>query len=69
MIGYIKGKVLSAADGVVLLENNGVGFEVLCSSEAYALLVNAGQGGIYTYLAVREDALNLYGFISKEENK
>ena len=67
MIGYIKGKVLSAADGVVLLENNGVGFEVLCSSEAYSLLVNAGQGGIYTYLAVREDALNLYGFISKEE--
>ena len=67
MIGYIKGKTLHANDGVVILENNGFGFEILCSAEAYEMLVNAGQGGIYTYLAVREDALNLYGFISLEE--
>ena len=67
MIGYIKGKTLHAENGVVILENNGFGFEILCSAEAYELLVNAGQGGIYTYLAVREDALNLYGFISLEE--
>ena len=67
MIGYIKGKTIHANDGVVILENNGFGFEILCSAEAYQLLVNAGQGGIYTYLAVREDALNLYGFISLEE--
>ena len=67
MIGYIKGKTLHAENGVVILENNGFGFEVLCSAEAYEMLVNAGQGGIYTYLAVREDGMFLYGFDSLEE--
>ena len=67
MIGYIKGKTLHANDGVVILENNGFGFEVVCSAQAYEQLVNVGYGGVYTYLAVREDALNLYGFISLEE--
>ena len=67
MIGYLKGKTLHAADGVVILENNGVGFEITCSASLYEQLVNAGQGGAYTYLAVREDALNLFGFISLEE--
>ena len=67
MIGYVKGKVLTASNSSVILECNGFGFEILCSAQAYEQLVNAGQGGVYTYLAVREDALNLYGFISLEE--
>lgn len=67
MIGYLKGKTIYAADGVVVLETNGVGFEITCSASAYERLVNDGQGSVYTYLAVREDAMNLYGFISIEE--
>ena len=67
MIGYIKGKTIHANDGVVILENNGFGFEILCSAEAYQLLVNAGQGSVYTYLAVREDGIELFGFESNEE--
>lgn len=67
MIGYLKGKTLSAENGMVLLENNGIGYEVLCSASAYEELVNAGGGAIYTYLAVREDGLYLFGFISPEE--
>ena len=67
MIGYLKGNVLKFNDGVVLLEVNGIGYEVTCSSSAYELLVNAGRGEIYTYLNVREDGFYLYGFISLEE--
>lgn len=67
MIGYIKGNVLSADDGVVLLENNGIGYEITCSAEVYQKLLADKKGEVYTYLAVREDGVSLYGFISPEE--
>ena len=69
MIGYIKGNVLSALDGVVLLENNGIGYEITCSAEVYQKLLADKKGEVYTYLAVREDGVSLYGFISAEEKK
>ena len=67
MIGYIKGNVLHSHDGTVLIENNGIGYEVACSNSAYVKLVNDGHGAIYTYMAVREDGVFLYGFSSIEE--
>ena len=67
MIGYIKGNVLFAKDGVVLIENNGMGYEVVCSSSVYQKLASAKNGEVYTYMAVREDGVSLYGFVSLEE--
>lgn len=69
MIGYVKGKVLSAENGVVLLENNGIGYEITCSSAVYNSLLDKKEGEVYTYLAVREDGVSLYGFVSIEEKK
>ena len=67
MIGYIKGNLLSATDGVVVLENNGIGYEIACSASVYQKLIADKGGETYTYLAVREDGVYLYGFISPEE--
>ena len=67
MIGYIKGNVLSVSDGTVLMENNGIGYEIACSASVYQKLIAEKKGEVYTYLAVREDGLSLYGFISLEE--
>lgn len=67
MIGYIKGKVLSAENGVVVLETGGIGYEVICSGAAYARLVSRGEGGVYTKLQVREDDISLFGFDTPEE--
>ncbi len=67
MIGYIKGNVLTASDGVVLIENNGIGYEVICSAGIYQKLVNDKKGEVYTYLSVREDGVSLFGFESLEE--
>ena len=67
MIGYIKGNVLNACEGVVLLENNGIGYEITCSASVYQKLLTDKKGEVYTYLAVREDDVSLYGFISLEE--
>ena len=44
MIGYIKGSVLFAKEGSVLLVNNGIGYEIACSAEAYARLTLGGEG-------------------------
>ena len=67
MIGYIKGNVLSSANGVVILENNGIGYEISCSSSVYQKLVAGKSGEVWTYMAVREDGISLYGFVSQEE--
>ena len=67
MIGYLKGNVLSAKDGVVLIEVGGVGYETVCSAEVYSKLVSERKGEVYTYLSVREDGVSLFGFVSPEE--
>ena len=67
MIAYITGKLLYSENGTVVLENNGIGYEITCSAESYTKIVNAGEGSVYTYMAVREDGVSLYGFDSLSE--
>ncbi len=67
MLAYINGKLLNYGDNTVILENNGIGYEILCSVTAYSRLVNESGGGVYTYLAVREDGVFLFGFDSMSE--
>ncbi len=69
MIGYVKGKLLHEQDGEIILENNGVGFSITPSAEAYKEITLNGGGAVYTYMAVREDDISLYGFKSIEEKK
>lgn len=67
MIGYINGKLLNKNNGSILLENNGIGYEITCSASAFNRIVKDNGGAVYTYLAVREDGLFLYGFDTIEE--
>ena len=69
MIGYLKGKVLYSEEGAVLLEVNGVGYELVCSGALFAKLVTDGEGEAYTCLQVREDGVSLFGFVSPEEKR
>ena len=69
MIGYLKGKLLYYVENNFVLEVNGVGYEVCCSAQASEHLLNNGGGEVYTYTAVREDGIYLYGFISVEEKE
>ena len=62
MIAYVKGKVLSASNGTVILERDGLGFEIICSATSFKRLVESGEGAVYTYLAVRDDGMSLFGF-------
>lgn len=67
MIAYIKGKVIDEFEGGVVLENNGIGYEIQCSAGLLQKLLTDREGGVYTYLQVKEDGLSLFGFDNKEE--
>lgn len=67
MIGYIYGKVMDVGQSVLLIENNGIGYEVSVSAAAFERMVREKQGGIYTYLQVREDGISLFGFDNPAE--
>ncbi len=69
MIGYLKGNLIYADNGVVVLEVNGVGYEITCSSAAFSAITEQGENQVYTYMAVKEDGVSLYGFISMEEKQ
>lgn len=67
MIGYLKGKVKYLAPEFVLLEVNGVGYEVICSGAAFSKLSGASEGEVYTYMQVKEDGVSLFGFADMQE--
>lgn len=68
MISLIQGKVISN-NGVeaVLLTTGGVGYRVMVSPSASKKCAVGGEVMLETYLVVREDTLELFGFASKEE--
>ncbi len=67
MIGYLKGKVKLLTAEYVLLEVNGVGYEVVCSGAAFSALSGVAEGEVYTYLQVKEDGVTLFGFADMQE--
>jgi len=63
MIGYLKGILRDKQPPQLLIEVNGVGYEVEAPMTTFYDLPEVGQPvALYTHLAVREDAHNLYGF-------
>lgn len=70
MIGYVKGKIISlSAEEAIILTEGGVGFEMSVSAAAYDKLNGKQEGGLYTYLQLREDGATLFGFAEKEEKE
>ncbi|MBQ7583698.1 MAG: Holliday junction branch migration protein RuvA [Lachnospiraceae bacterium] len=68
MIGFIKGTVDNIGESSALIDVNGVGFEVNIGPGTAAELAGAGgEVKLYTYLAVREDDMSLYGFLHRDE--
>lgn len=70
MIGYLKGELISSTSESVLLEVNGVGFEIYCSGAAQERLMKNRGGEVYTYLQMSENTgITLFGFDSLAEKE
>lgn len=70
MIGFLNGIYRGMVDNSILIDCNGVGYEVLCTNSVLNTLPSDGEDiRIFTHLNVREDEMSLFGFINLEEKK
>ncbi|KIG12927.1 Holliday junction DNA helicase RuvA [Enhygromyxa salina] len=72
MIGWIKGKVVrrNPAGGVIIIEAQGVGWELLVSLQTLAGVPSEGQVvELWIHTNVREDAIQLFGFADEREKQ
>lgn len=67
MIASIRGNVLHKNDHAVVVDVNGVGYLVRTTNKTLSETAESSDVFFYTYLAVREQSLDLYGFITYHE--
>jgi len=70
LIGFIKGKLAIKLTEYVLVDVNGVGYQIFISPKTLLNLPKEGNEIIFfTYTYLRDDSLRLYGFLNKEDKK
>lgn len=67
MIGHIAGTVHAIRAGFAIVSAGGVGYRIAASKETLSRLSTGSSASLWTYLAVRETALDLYGFPTETE--
>lgn len=67
MIGKLEGEVAAARPGFAIISAGGVGYRIAATKETLSSLVAGQRAALWTHLAVRENALDLYGFRTEEE--
>ena len=68
MYYYIKGTLMHKGDNYIVVDASGIGYRIFTSLECIEKSPHTGSDvTVYTYLNVREDAMELYGFYSEEE--
>lgn len=68
MIAYIKGKVAEILEDRVILESGFMGYNLFMPmASAEAVLRRGDEVKLYTHLHVREDAMQLFGFLTKDD--
>ncbi len=68
MISYIKGELTEIFDDAIVVENNGIGFNIRVPASVISEFSVVGeQVKVYTYLQIREDAHSLYGFLTRDD--
>ena len=68
MIGYLKGELADIKESYVVIEVGNIGYEVYLPSSVIMELPSRGSTiKLYTYMHVREDAIGLFGFLTKDD--
>lgn len=67
MIGYLTGKIISAKPTQVLLDVNGVGYEIRISINTFERISGKETISLFIYTNVKEDSITLFGFYSEVE--
>lgn len=68
MIHFIKGVLDTVGENQIVVENQGIGFEIMVPMSVVSALPQTGNNvKIYTYMYVREDCQQLFGFLTRDE--
>lgn len=68
MVAYVRGKLVSVEEDKVIVDVGGIGYNVFVSASTFTKLPSDGHEiTLYTYLNVKEDLMQLYGFLTKDE--
>ncbi len=69
MIGFLEGTLIDSSEKTLLLNVSGVGYRLFVTTDTIERVRRQKEGSVsfYTYLAVRENALDLFGFLTQKE--
>lgn len=69
MYDYISGKITHATATYLVVEANGVGYQLQVSLQTYSKLKDAQSAKVYAHLSIKEDAHLLFGFVDEDERQ
>lgn len=67
MISKITGQIIHISEKFIIIETNGIGYKIYTTAELLNAIKLNTEIKAWTYLAVRENALDLYGFADKKD--
>ena len=67
MIAFVRGTAADMGETAVVVETGGIGYEIFMTGNDLGRIRIGDQVMIHTYFHVREDAMQLYGFLSKDD--
>lgn len=67
MYEFIKGSIVELTPTRVILENNGIGYDIEISLQTYEELQGKNDAKVFIYHYLREDCEQFYGFATKDE--
>lgn len=70
MYSYISGQLVEKNENYIVIDCNGIGYEIFVCSNTTANIGNIGDiVKVYTFFQVREDSQTLYGFLNLKEKE
>lgn len=69
MIAFVRGKFFNKTPAQVIVDVNGVGYELQISLHTYSFISNKSEGQLVTYLHITENAQTLFGFFGQDEKE
>lgn len=68
MISYVKGELIAIETEKVIVDVGGIGYGIYMPGQSMGLLPSIGEEvKLHTYLNVREDAMQLFGFLTRDD--
>ena len=69
MFNFISGRIVDIEESKVVLENNGIGYDIFVTNDTMSKCQNKDKVQLYIYMNVKEDSISLFGFYEKSEKQ